>query len=132
MLSDESGSYNEHFKQKLKLIGKKAMKELAMLLELKEWDIHFNPGGIAFSGDLSLMGMWEEGNGVYVTMNKDFPGQAYGDFYFRSIKDMKDFTGGTNCWMRFALLRFPDAIRERIFTLRRWHENEKERFQLRA
>jgi len=46
------------------MVGLEAMKELARLLDLKEFDINFNPGGIAVSGDLRLMGMWSEGSGA--------------------------------------------------------------------
>ena len=115
MLNGESGGYNGAFKARFKAIGKKAMKELAVLLELKEHDVSFNPGGIAVSGDLTLMGMWDEGTGVYVTMNKDFPNKPWGDVLFRTIKDMRDFTGGPNQYFRFNLLQFPEALKEEVF-----------------
>lgn len=115
MLNGESGSYNEDFKQRFCKIGKKAMKELAGLLELKEYDINFNPGGIAVSGDLRLMGMWDDGTGVYISINKDFPNKSWGDVLFRTIKHMRDFSGGTNQYFKFSLLQFPQALKEEIF-----------------
>lgn len=118
MLNGEDGGYNEEFKKKFKLVGMKAMKEFAQLLELQETDINFNPGGIAVSGDLRLMGMWSEGNGVFITMNKDFPNKPWGDVLYRTIKYMKDFTGGPNCYFKFSLLQFPEALREMILRLR--------------
>ena len=118
LLDDESASYNEPAKQRFKTIGKKAMKELAVLLELKEYDIDFNPGGIAVSGDLRLMGMWSEENGVYILMNKDFVGQPWGEGYFRSIKHMRDFTGGTNNWLHYRELQFPEVVKEKIISLK--------------
>lgn len=102
MNNDESGCYNQDFKEKFKKEGKKAMREVAEALELKEYDISFNPGGIAVSGDLRLMGMWSEGNGIYISMNKDFPGASWGQILYRRIKHMKDFTGGTNNWYKFS------------------------------
>ena len=52
MLNGDDGRYNEDFKKKYKMVGLKAMKELARLLDLKEFVINFNPGGIAVIGDL--------------------------------------------------------------------------------
>lgn len=118
MLNGEDGRYNEEFKKKYKMVGLKAMKELARLLDLKEFDINFNPGGIAVSGDLRLMGMWSEERGVYITMNKDFPNRPWGDVLYRTIKHTKDFTGGPNNWLEFKLLQFPEVLRERIMGLR--------------
>lgn len=117
MLSGESGSHNDEFKKRFKQIGLKAMKELALILELKEVDINFNPGGIAVSGDLRLMGMWSAENGVYITMNKNFPNAPCGQILYRTIRNMKDFSGGSNCWLEFKLLKFPEALKKRIMRL---------------
>ena len=125
MLSKESASYNDPFKTKFRLIGKKAMKELARLLELRPFDIQFNPGGIAVSGDLRLMGMWSEGNGVYICMNKDFPNAPYGQVLYRTIKHMKDFAGGPNQWMRYETLRDPVRLKDLICRLRPLSEETK-------
>jgi hypothetical protein len=119
MLNGESGSYNEDFKERFKRVGKKAMKELAGLLELKDYDINFNPGGIACSGDLRLMGMWDESHGAYIMMNKNFPNAPWGQILYRTIKHMKDFTGGPNCWLEYSVLQFQDAMKEKILQLRR-------------
>jgi hypothetical protein len=129
MLSDEKAQYNEAFKEKFKRIGKKAMVELALLLDLKEFTYHFNSGGIAVSGDLTLMGMWGPENGVYVTMNKDFPKALWGQVLYRSIKHMKDYTGGPNNWFGFELLQFPEALRERVLTLRKGGQKNGEERQ---
>jgi len=125
MLSKESASYNETFKNRFCLIGKKAMKELANLLELRPFDIHFNPGGIAVSGDLRLMGMWSEGNGVYISINKTLPNAPYGQILYRTIKHMKDFAGGPNQWMRYETLRDPARLKKLICQLRPLSEESK-------
>lgn len=119
MLSKEEGQYNEDFKGRFKKLGKKAMVELALLLDLKEFEYDFNPGGIAVSGDLRLMGMWGPENGVYVTMNKDFPNKPWGDVLYRTIKHMKDYTGGPNQYFKYELMQFPEELKDRILTLRR-------------
>lgn len=97
MLSSESLSYNDKGKQNYRRIGQKAMKELASLLQLNPYGINFNPGGIAVSGDLRLMGMCNDKKGVYIMMNKDV---GLGVLY-RSISHMKDYTGGRNNHLRF-------------------------------
>jgi len=125
MLSEESGSYNEAFKVKFRLIGKKAMEELAFLLELRPFDIDFNPGGIAVSGDLRLMGMWSERSGIYIFMNKNLPNAPYGQILYRTIKHMNDFTGGPNQWMRYETLRDPVRLKELICRLRPLSEEHK-------
>ncbi len=137
MLSKEDAHYNAPFKEQFKRVGKKAMKELADLLDLKEVDIHFNPAGPAVSGDLTLMGMWAPENGVYVTMNKDFPNAPWGQVLYRSIKHMKDYSGGVNQWLPYEALKSPEVLKQRILTLRKggqsngeeweWKREERER-----
>ena len=119
MLSKEEAQYNAPFKEQFRKVGTKAMKELAELLDLQETDIHFNRGGIAVSGDLRLMGMWSDGNGVYITLNKDFSNAPWGQVLYRTITDMKDFTGGSNNYFEFALLQFPEALKERVLKLKK-------------
>jgi len=119
MMSKESGSYNEDFKERFRNVGKKAMVELAELLDFKEYKVSFNPGGIAVSGDLTLMGMWGEGNGAYISMNKDFPGKPWGAVLYRHIQHMRDFTGGTNNYFKFELLGDSEALRKTITGLRK-------------
>jgi hypothetical protein len=119
MLSSESGRYNPEFKERFKKVGVKAMKELADLLELKKIDVHFNPGGIAVSGDLRLMGMWGDDDGIYISMNKDFPNNPWGHVLYRTIKHMKDFSGGPNNYFEFDLLQHPEALKQRVLTLKK-------------
>lgn len=117
MLSKERLSYNTKGKERFRDIGRKAMKELAEILSLKEFDIDFTPYGIAVSGDLRLMGMWSEGNGIYITMNKDFPNAPYGQVLYRTITHMKDFTGGSNCWFNFSDLDNVEEIQKTMSAL---------------
>lgn len=118
MANGETLQYNEEGKVMFKRIGVKAMKELAVTLELKEYNVSFNPGGIAVSGDLLLMGMWTEHLGVYISMNKDFPNAPWGQVLYRTIKHMKDYTGGSNNWLKFELLGKPQELKDTIMRLR--------------
>lgn len=79
-------NYNQDNKAKLKTLGRGYLKELASKLELPagSFDLRFNPGGIAVSGDSILHGEW-----VYVCVN-DF------GCYWRFVKGRKDYTGEVN------------------------------------
>ncbi|MCI9073683.1 MAG: hypothetical protein HFH80_12960 [Lachnospiraceae bacterium] len=56
-----------------------------------------NYGGIAVSGEVTLMGMWSEGNGLYVQLSQSSMG--WQSFLYRQISHMKDYTGGRNQWL---------------------------------
>jgi Helicase conserved C-terminal domain/SNF2-related domain len=101
-------------KQDFKSLGKKAFKELAEYIGLKQYDVNFNPGGPAVSGDLTLMGMFAPDNGIYISMNKD--GMQSGILY-RSIKHMKDYSGGSNNYFREGDLNHPEEIKEKVYRL---------------
>ena len=101
-------------KQSFGRTGKKAFKELAEYLGLKEYDVNFNPAGPAVSGDLRLMGMFTSDKGIYLSMNKD--GMLSGILY-RSIKNMKDFSGGSNNYFPENDLNYPEKIKDKVFSL---------------
>jgi len=108
-------------KQIFKTLGKKAFQELAIYLGLKEVDVHFNPGGPGVSGDLILMGMFGADKGIYLSLNKD--GMSNGVLY-RSIKSMKDYSGGQNNYFQEEDLNHPDEIKEKIIRLLKLNEAE--------
>jgi hypothetical protein len=105
---------NGAVKQGFKTLGKKAFKELAIVLGLTQYDVHFNPGGPAVSGDLILMGMFTADNGIYISLNKD--GMRSGVLY-RSIKSMKDYSGGLNNYFPEGDLNHPEEIKDKIYRL---------------
>ena len=117
-MSKESLRYNGEGKKIFRKIGLKAMRELAELLELEEYDINFNPAGIACSGDLRLIGIWSEGNGIYVSMNKDFPNTLWGQVLYRTVEHMEDWTGGPNCYFMFSQLGDPGELKVILSQLR--------------
>jgi hypothetical protein len=83
--------------------GKTFLRALAKDLGFRESRVSDNPGGIGVGGDVLLMGMWREGNGIYVVIRGE------NDFLppvmCRTIRHMKDFTGGNNQWMEKDILR---------------------------
>lgn len=119
LCNKESFNYNPEAKEHFKKTGIKAMKELAKLLKLKVYDVNFNPGGIAVSGDLHLMGMWNDKNGIHIFMNKDFPTSVpAGQIVYRTIKHMKDFSGGINNSMLFEDLASETKLKSLLLHLR--------------
>ena len=82
--------YNEVNKEEYKKLGRRILKELAetMGLQKGEYDIRWNPGGIACSGDHTLHTDW-----FYLDLSDNL---GSGWFYYRTCKSRKDYTGGTN------------------------------------
>jgi hypothetical protein len=118
MLSNEDPYHNSELKRRFCRTGKKAMRELASVLELKEFDVRFNHAGPACSGDLTLMGMWSEGNGIYITMNKDqFHSNPQYNILYRTITNMKDYTGGCNRYTQFQILTDNDKMLRTFLSL---------------
>jgi len=77
--------------------SKAFLRVLGNDLGFKEFKVTNNHGGITVSGEITLMGMWDDGNGLYFQINQ--PLQPFNGFLSRSIKHMKDYTGGYNQWL---------------------------------
>jgi len=118
-----TGEYGEAGeKRRFRTIGLGAMRQLAKDLGMREWNAYFNPGGPAVSGDVHLMGMFNDKVGLHVFFNKDPWGHGpYGDITYRTISRMKDYTGGINQWMSSAEFENPE---EAVFKLREFAERE--------
>ena len=101
-------SYNQEAKDRFKERGLATMRKLAKQLKLREFKASFNPGGIAVPGDLQLMGMFNDEMGIYVHISQGRNPECY----FRTIKHMKDYSGGGNNWARTELdfERLPQLI----------------------
>ena len=93
-----------------------ALDELEQLLGFKSSKRRWNAGGIAVSGDAYLMGMWTGNRGVYISINNDIS-LPCGDFMFRSIAHLRDFSGGGNRWARFDELGTQGLV-EKILQLK--------------
>jgi hypothetical protein len=89
-LTGSARYYNEERKAEYRKLGKRILKELADLIGLKkgEFDIRWNPGGIACSGDHIL-----HTDKVYVALHDNI---GSGWFYWRTCQGRKDYTGGPN------------------------------------
>ena len=86
----KAARYNEVLKEEYRRLGKKILKELVEIIGLKkgEYDIRWNPGGIACSGDHTLHTDW-----FYLDLSDNV---GSGWFFYRTCKSRKDYTGGTN------------------------------------
>ena len=82
--------YNEVNKQEYKRLGRKILKYIAFKMNLVEgtYDIRFNPGGVACSGDHTL-----HTDKVYLALNDNL---GFGWFFYRTCDGRKDYSGGPN------------------------------------
>jgi hypothetical protein len=95
------------------------LRTLGNELGLKEFKVSKNYGGIAVSGEITLMGLWGEGNGVYFQIFQSLPGRQ--QFLYRNISHMKDFSGGTNRWMDCEMFANGDyeAVLDALLSLKK-------------
>jgi hypothetical protein len=86
----KEAQYDYFNKEEYRRLGRKLLKAIAELLELKkeDFDIRWNPGGIACSGDHTLHTDW-----FYLALHDNL---GSGWFYYRTCKSRKDYSGGTN------------------------------------
>ena len=56
------------------------------------------------------MGMWEDGNGLYLQIAQSVTNRQ--EFLYRHISHMKDYTGGPNQWLSYNL--FADSDYEKL------------------
>lgn len=73
------------------------LRTLGRDLGFQECKVTNNYGGIAVSGEITLMGMWSEGNGLYLQLSQSAIG--WQSFLYRQISHMKDYIGGRNQWL---------------------------------
>jgi len=86
------------------------LRALAKDLDFKEFKVTNNHAGIAVSGEITLMGMWGDGNGLYFQLNQ--PIQPFNSFLYRHITNMKDYSSGRNQWLDCSI--FADGDYEEL------------------
>ena len=94
-----------HKRAYLKL-GRSVLRSLAKALGLKEFKVSVNKAGPAVSGDITLIGMWDDSDGIYVNMSSPAMFKQNGQeiFYWRSVTAIDDYTGGHNRNMTYEAL----------------------------
>jgi len=103
-------TYADEAKRQFASKGKKVLKALAKEMRLPEgsYDIRWNPGGPAVSGDIIL-----HGESIYVNLSQTCLGPDYG-FMYRTCKGRKDYTGGTNRWAKWDALLDLDGFAKKL------------------
>ena len=77
--------------------GKTFLRALAKDLALREVSVTSNAGGIAVSGECTLNGMCED-SGIHISLGHIVSNRET-VILFRSIRDMRDHTGGHNMFL---------------------------------
>lgn len=106
-------------------VGRTFLRALAKDLNLRDYKVTSNAGGIAVSGDCTLMGVWEE-NGIFVMLSQPAGGGNHVLLY-RTIRNMRDYTGGYSHWLdRSALETFSyEELLRTLSALRRNRNDER-------
>ena len=100
----ESGSNGA--KKQFHTKSKAFLRALAKDLGFIESKVTSNPGGIAVSGEITLMGMWRDGNGLYLQIFQSLTQRK--QFMFRHISHMNDYVGGSNHWLSNSIFEAGD------------------------
>lgn len=93
--------------------GKRFLSQLGNDLGLVQMKVSKNPAGIAVSGEVSLIGLWSEGNGIYVQLSEP----AFGGccVLYRRITHLKECAGfnkflTTTDLKTFSYVRFTQIL----------------------
>lgn len=86
--------------------GKRFLTQLGADLGFTEMKVNKNPAGIAVSGEVTLMGMWNEGNGLYVQLSE--PAISDWCVLYRECRHLKDYGHGNNRFMGYGFLQEGD------------------------
>jgi len=89
------------------------LRALGKDLGFQTFKVTNNHGGIAVSGEITFMGMWDDGNGLYFQISQSVTGLRA--FLYRSISYMKDYAGGVNQWLSYDL--FADGRYEELLQI---------------
>lgn len=82
-------------------VGKTFLRALSKDLGLRDVKIVSNPGGIAVSGECTLIGMWNS-SGIYIKIGQILNGKTV---LYRTVRNVKDYTGGNNNYLTCADLK---------------------------
>ena len=100
-------------------VGKTFLRALGKDLGLRDVKVVPNAGGIAVSGECTLIGMWED-SGIYISIQQPYcMGQDL--LLYRTVRHIKDYKGGYNNFVgRRELSRMSYAeLLNRLLALRK-------------
>lgn len=82
------------------------LRQLGKDLLFKQMNVSTSAGGIAVSGEVSLYGMWGEGNGLFFEITQS---RMYSlGLLYREISHIKDYKGGYNQWLPLTVFKDMD------------------------
>lgn len=84
-------------------VGKAFLRALAKDLGLHDTTVSANPGGIAVSGECTLIGMWESG-GIYICLYQS-AGGGNNVLLYRTVRHSRDYKGGYNRYLTCRALK---------------------------
>lgn len=91
--------------------GKTFLQALGKDLGLRDASASSNPGGIAVSGESTLIGMWQS-NGLYVQLSQPcFDRERV--LLYRTVRHSKDYSGGRSLYLTrrdLAEISYPDLL----------------------
>lgn len=107
MLDGKFVPYDEESKSLFRKLGKEFLEKAREFIGSgsAETSLKYNAGGIAVSGDFSLYVMFNDNKGACVFFNADFPFVT-----MRTIKHVKDYSGGMNRTYQLSTLKDPEAL----------------------
>lgn len=78
------------------------LRALGKDLGFTEMNVRTNKAGIACSGEVTLYGIWSDGNGLMFELTQSccLPNELM----YRRISHMKDYAGGRNKWINTRIL----------------------------
>lgn len=91
--------------------GKVFLRALAKDLGLRDVSVNSNAGGIADSGECSLIGMWQS-NGLYVQISQ-FSFGMKDVMLYRTVRHSRDYSGGRNLYLTrrdLEEMSYPDLL----------------------
>ena len=105
--------------------GRSVLRALGKELAFDDMRVTVNKAGIAVSGEVTLMGIWNDRemrerdqNGIYLQTAS--PAMMYGTHYqlrveppafmWRTIKHLKDYSGSMNRWLSYTEFNEPDDL----------------------
>ena len=105
--------YNEEGKREFRRLATAVVSALAkeLSLEPEEYDLRWNAGGIAVSGEVTL-----HHDKLYLQFSQSGMGYDFG-FMYRQCEGRRDFTGRLNHWAKWDELVYPEALLAKLQTL---------------
>jgi hypothetical protein len=126
---NEYSDYGAKAKKRFLNEGRSILRILAQELGLSKYEVKINKAGIAVSGDVTLIGVWDDGDnsrGIYISLSEPAMyvghpfifGREYDPdecvFMYKSVQHMKDWSGGRNQWTGFNDFKDLTALSKKL------------------